>query len=71
MIGEVEGVLDNHYLPNFGEDNQKESPGIPGGDNNVLHPNYDHYLVKDIESVQFKVMIENLRMPESENEVFF
>ena len=70
-IGKVEGVLDSQSQPNFGEDNQKELRGILGANNNVLHPNYDHSQVKGTENTQFDVMMENLRMPESEYEVFF
>ncbi|KAK9989729.1 hypothetical protein SO802_029968 [Lithocarpus litseifolius] len=36
------GVLDSQSQHNFGENNQKELPGIPGADNNILHPKYDH-----------------------------
>uniref|UniRef100_A0A2N9ELH7 Protein kinase domain-containing protein n=1 Tax=Fagus sylvatica TaxID=28930 RepID=A0A2N9ELH7_FAGSY len=67
-IGKVEGVLDSQSQPNFGEDNQKELRGILGANNNVLHPNYDHSQVKGTENMQFDVMMENLRMPESEYE---
>nr|POE95786.1 serine/threonine-protein kinase edr1 [Quercus suber] len=67
-VREVEGVLDSQSQHNFGEDNQKELPGIPGADNNTLHPKYDHSQEKDTESVQFDIMMENLRIPESEYE---
>ncbi|KAF3948158.1 hypothetical protein ACB098_11G019800 [Castanea mollissima] len=66
-VREAEGILDSQSQHNFGEDNQKELPGIPGADNNILHPNYDHSQ-EDTESGQFGIMMENLRIPESEYE---
>jgi hypothetical protein len=69
----ADGVSDRHVVSqlNLGEDDQKELPGMVGADNKVLHSNYDNSQVKGTESMQFDGMMENLRMPDSEYEVFF
>lgn len=67
------GVSDAHVDSEltFGEDNRKGLPGMLEADNKVLHSNYDPSQVNGTESMQFDDMMENLRMPESECEVFF
>lgn len=69
----VDGVSDSHVDSQLilGEDDQKELPGTVGADNKVLHSNYDNSQVKGTESMRFDGMMEDLRMPESEYEVFF
>ena len=52
----------------FGESKHNELPVSTAADS--LHPNYDNSLAKDTESMQFGAMMENLRVPESEYEVF-
>lgn len=56
--------------PQFGETNHNELPG-PTAAESILHSKYDHSQLKDTESTQFGVMMENLRIPESEYEVYF
>ena len=66
LMGQLESRI------SFGEENQKESPlGRIAADGTDLHSDYSPSEIKDTESVQFGRMIENLRTPDSECEVYY
>ncbi|KAG4399068.1 hypothetical protein GLYMA_08G165900v4 [Glycine max] len=53
----------------FVEENIRDLHGRIGAETTVLKSNYDHSQVNDTESMQFDVMMENIRAQESEYEV--
>ncbi|KAA8523422.1 hypothetical protein F0562_009845 [Nyssa sinensis] len=66
----TDGISSSHVDSkiNFGEDNQKELPGIIGADTVAVRSDYNPSQMMGSEGMHFDGLVENLRTPDSEYE---